>query len=95
MGKILTKVSEFLDGLLDRLMPAESMPSVPEGKLCCNVSAETIEWNKAALEYARKPGNCPEYAWNVGLVPKRYCNVSAETNEWNRAALGYVQDKKE
>ena len=92
MASLTDMLLDFLDNVAWKLSPH---PKLPSGPIVCNVSDETDRWNRAALDYAWKPGN--------GIVPLPPARViSAEevrvrqeqTYEDNRRALDYVQNRE-
>lgn len=88
--RLFDRAMEFLDDLAWRISPH---PPIPTGEPVCNVSDETNEWNRRALEYAWTPGN--------GIVPLPRKTFSAEemrrmqenTYESNARALDYAKRK--
>ncbi len=90
MRKLIDKAAEFLDDLAWKLSPH---PDLPIGEPVCNVSDETNEWNKRALEHAWRPGN--------GLIPYRrefsqeeMQKMQERTYEMNRQALDYANSQR-
>jgi len=46
------------------------------GEPVCNISLDTLNWNKASLDY-------------VSEAAKPVCNLSPENNIWNQLNLAY------
>jgi len=74
----------ILDFFRKKDLEAEVTPQI-----CCNVSSETNEWNKLALQLAREEREkyVPE------ISPEEMRKRQEETYRWNEMALDYARGR--
>lgn len=84
--KLFRNVVNFLEKIADKIDPH---PAMPTGPVVVNVSPETSEWNRKALELAWTPGN--------GIIPiqstmtaEDWKKKQEQTFRDNQAALDYA-----